>query len=207
MILSGDLSSGQKLNELSLAESMAVSRGTVREAIRSLADSGLIDLVANRGAFVRRMSVERIADLYHLRGAIFSLACGLTAQRFAETGDDAVLDALLTNLDDMRQAFANDDRAAYYKLNIAFHDMLLTNAGNVRAKEVYDGLVKEMHLFRRRGLSISLNIASSIAEHEAIVNAVKAGDPQAARDAAIRHIDSGMERFMMTLTEQGKTTI
>ena len=53
MIVEGTLAPGDKLNELTLSNAMGVSRGTVREAIRSLADSGLIDLVANveRGVY------------------------------------------------------------------------------------------------------------------------------------------------------------
>ncbi len=200
-ILSGALESGEKLNELSLATSMDVSRGTVREAIRSLADSGLIVLVANRGAFVRRLTVDEIRDLYNLRGAIFALGCSLVAQRVAAGSDQAVPAKLHDNLKEMRRAFASDDRAAYYDLNIAFHDILLSGANNPKAKTLYDALVKEMHLFRRRGLSIAPNIENSIAEHGAIVEAIDAGDPNAARQAALHHIESGLSRFLKTLSE------
>jgi DNA-binding GntR family transcriptional regulator len=53
-----------------------------------------------------------------------------------------------------------------------------------------------MHLFRRRGLSVATNIAQSIEEHRAISDAVAAGDPEAARRAAERHITSGFARYM-----------
>ena len=53
LIVEGELAAGVKLNELSLSNAMGVSRGTVREAIRSLADSGLIDMIANRGEIGR----------------------------------------------------------------------------------------------------------------------------------------------------------
>jgi DNA-binding GntR family transcriptional regulator len=84
MIVEGDLQAGEKLNELTLSAAMGVSRGTVREAIRSLADSGLIDLVANRGAFVHETTLEELRNLYDLRGAIFGLCCSSAARRVAE---------------------------------------------------------------------------------------------------------------------------
>lgn len=200
-ILAGELEPGQKLNEVALANVMGVSRGTVREAIRSLADSGLIVLVANRGAFVHQLTVDDIRNLYDLRGAIFAMGCAAVARRMAGKRDGALITALQRNLEDMREAYDRDDRSAYYDLNIAFHDMILAGAQNLKAKGVYDGLVKEMHLFRRRGLSVSPNIAQSINEHAAIVAAITAGDPGAARDAATHHVESGLARFLKTLSD------
>ncbi len=202
-ILAGELEPGQKLNEVVLANLMGVSRGTVREAIRSLADSGLIVLVANRGAFVHRLTVDDIRNLYDLRGAIFAMGCAAVARWMARdsTRDEALIAALQKNLEDMRKAYDRDDRPAYYDLNIAFHDMILAGAQNPKAKGAYDGLVKEMHLFRRRGLSVSMNIAQSINEHAAIVAAITAGDPGAARDAATHHVESGLARFLKTLSD------
>jgi DNA-binding GntR family transcriptional regulator len=202
-ILSGEIASGEKLNELALANSMGVSRGTVREAVRSLADSGLVEFFANRGAFVRRLTVDEIGNLYDLRGAIFAMACAASARHAAHESGSALVFALKQNLADMRDAFERDDRPAYYELNIAFHDMLLAGAQNEKAKDVYDGLVKEMHLFRRRGLSIAMNIAQSISEHAAIVAAIEKADARAAREAALHHIESGLERFMATLADTG----
>jgi DNA-binding GntR family transcriptional regulator len=102
----------------------------------------------------------------------------------------------------MRVAHESKDTKTYYALNIEFHDMLLDAAGNPRAKTIYDNLVKEMHLFRRRGLSIATNIARSIDEHRAITEAVAAGEPEAARVAAERHITSGLSRYMQLVEQE-----
>ena len=201
MIVSGELEAGRKLNELVLANAMGVSRGTVREAIRSLADSGLIELIANRGAFVHQPTLEDIRNLYDLRGAIFSMACGSAARRVSAGMEPDLIEKLATNLDAMSAVYDKDDRAAYYDLNIEFHDMLLQAAGNPKAKTIYDNLVKEMHLFRRRGLSIATNVASSLSEHSAIFKAVDAGDENAAREAALTHIRSGFRRYMQLVEE------
>jgi DNA-binding GntR family transcriptional regulator len=195
MIVDGDLAGGEKLNELSLSSAMGVSRGTVREAIRSLADSGLIDLIANRGAFVHETTFEEVRALYDLRGAIFAMACRSAARRVAEGLEPDLTTALQANLDAMRVTLEQNDIQEYYRLNIAFHDMLLQGAGNPKAKTMYDNLVREMHLFRRKGLSVPTNIARSIEEHEAIRAAVAAGDAEAARSAADAHIAAGFARY------------
>jgi len=206
MIVDGDLLSGEKLNELALSNAMGVSRGTVREAIRSLADSGLIDLIANRGAFVHQTTLTEVRNLYDLRRAIFAMACGTAALRAADGSEPGLVAALKDNLEHMRVAHADRDMKSYYTLNIEFHDMLIDAANNAKAKSVYTNLVKEMHLFRRRGLSIATNIARSIQEHETIVAAVAAGDEAAATRAANEHIKSGFARYMTILENEADGT-
>jgi ATPase subunit of ABC transporter with duplicated ATPase domains len=102
----------------------------------------------------------------------------------------------MASLDQMRATHAKADTARYYALNIEFHDLLLRGAGNPKAKTMYDNLVKEMHLFRRKGLSIASNIARSIEEHETITKAVAIGDAEAARSAALDHIIGGFGRYI-----------
>ncbi len=199
MIVAGHLAASSKLNELALSSAMGVSRGTVREAIRSLADSGLVDLVANRGAFVHETTLPEVRNLYELRGAIFAMACASTARRIAAGEEKRLVKQLETNLEKMRVVHDKNDTDKYYKLNIEFHDLLMRGAGNPKAKTIYDNLVKEMHLFRRRGLSIASNIARSIEEHEAILKAVQAGDAETAHAAAQHHIVSGLARYMKLL--------
>jgi DNA-binding GntR family transcriptional regulator len=204
MIVEGDLKAGEKMNEMVLADAMGVSRGTVREAIRSLADSGLIDLVPNRGAFVHETTLDEVRNLYDLRGAIFAMACGSAARRVGQGGDAAMAKKLKQNMERMRRAVQAADKARYYPLNIEFHDLLLEGAANPRAKTIYDNLVKEMHLFRRRGLSVPTNMVRSLEEHEAIAAAVLAGDAAAAATAAHAHITAGLARYLTTLSPGGE---
>lgn len=199
MIMDGELAAGEKMNELALSNIMGVSRGTVREAIRSLADSGLIDLVTNRGAFVHETTLTEVRNLYDLRGAVFAMACAATARRVGEGAEAALPQKLRRNIEKMTAAYEAGDTERYYALNIEFHDLLLGGADNPKAKTIYDNLVREMHLFRRRGLSIVNNLGRSLEEHVAISDAVIAGDEEAARAAAHRHITSGLARYMKML--------
>lgn len=199
MIVEGELAAGEKMNELTLSSVMGVSRGTVREAIRSLADSGLIDLVTNRGAFVHETTLAEVRNLYELRGAVFAMACAAAAVRVADGAAPDLPRRLNRNVEKMHDALAREDTTRYYALNIEFHDMLLEGAANPKAKTIYDNLVKEMHLFRRKGLSIVTNLARSLEEHVTIRDAVIAGDPDTARVAANTHITRGLARYMHML--------
>jgi len=201
MILQGDLAAGEKLNELTLSNAMGVSRGTVREAIRSLADSGLINLITNRGAFVHEITRGEVRNLYDLRKAIFAMACASAARRVSEGSEKNLIRNLAGKMDRMHKAHRENDKKKYYALNIEFHDLLMEAAGNPKAKVIYDNLVREMHLFRQRGLSIATNIARSLDEHQAITAAVTKGNPEAAHRAAETHLDSGLGRYMQILEQ------
>ncbi len=139
-------------------------------------------------------------NLYDLRGAIFAMACAASARRVAD-GSEPTVAAQIAGKPSRRcaAAYDKDDTDKYYTLNIEFHDMLMQAAANPKAKTIYDNLVKEMHLFRRRGLSIASNIARSIDEHDRILDAVTDGDADRARAAADAHIVSGLARYMKLL--------
>ena len=81
MILAGDLAAGAKLNEASVADTLGVSRGPVREAFRALEESGLVRLEKNRGVFVRQISVAEADEIYEVRAALDEW----TGRRLAQT--------------------------------------------------------------------------------------------------------------------------
>ena len=74
MVLAGELAAGEKLNELALAERLGVSRGPVREALRALAETGLVRIEKNRGVFVREISVAEADEIYELRATLDQMA-------------------------------------------------------------------------------------------------------------------------------------
>src|SRR5215471_11992317 len=80
-VLSGDLPSGTRLRQEALAVEFGVSRTPVREALRQLQASGLVDLEPNRGARVRRLSPREIRDAYEVRAELEGLAAELAATR------------------------------------------------------------------------------------------------------------------------------
>ncbi len=194
-ILTGALPAGERLSESALAADMGVSRGPVREAMRSLQQAGLVDIVANKGVVVRKIGFAEAVDLYDLRGTLFGFMCETLARRRT----DAHCAVLRDKLDAMAGAIRGDDKDLYYRLNIEFHAAIVEFCGNRRARALYEGIVKEMHLFRRRGLSRIENMEASMREHEAIAAAIVAGRAEAARRAGVMHLRNGRDRFLATL--------
>lgn len=194
-ILTGEIKAGEKIGEAALAESLGVSRGPIREAIRTLERSGLVSTIANRGAIVRSIGLDEVVCLYELRGAIFAYACERVARRRTEE----MLAILREQVVGMEAAVAGDELATYYRLNVEFHASLLEFSGNDRARSAYEGVVKEMHLFRRRSLSKVPNVDASLAEHRDILEAIERQDEAAAREAGRIHVVHGCRRFLDTL--------
>lgn len=195
LILTGELAPGERINEQHLAARLQVSRGPVREALRGLEKARLVEARVNRGVYVREISVEQALEISEMRGLITGYACGrLAAATTAE--QRAHLAALI---DDMAAAIEAGDAKAYYDHNLAFHDALMDYAGNARAKEIYDALVKETHLTRRKSLFSAKAMAESNAEHRMILAAIRKGDAVAARAAGEAHIVGGKRRFLDAL--------
>ena len=194
-ILTGELLAGERLSESALAAGMGVSRGPVREAMRGLQHAGLVDIVANKGVVVRKIGYDEAVDLYDLRGSLFGFMCETMARRRG----DAQCAVLRDKLGAMAEAICAGDKDHYYRLNIEFHGAIVEFCGNSRARGVYEAIVKEMHLFRRRGLSRIENMEASMREHEAIVEAIIAGRAETARKAGVTHLRNGRDRFLATL--------
>src|SRR3546814_8420123 len=122
MICSGDLEPGSRVNEYSLAEQFAVSRGPVREATRALVEAGLLISIPARGVFVRKMSNVEIGENYDVRALLTGLLCARAAER-RTAGQVRRLDDLVR---DMAEAIAADEVAKYYQINLEFHALIGT---------------------------------------------------------------------------------
>ncbi len=195
MILGGEIAAGERINEQSLATRLGVSRGPIREATRALERSGLVTVVANHGAFVRQMSIEEAIELYELRAVVVGYASGRAAER--ATGEEKAV--LMDHVRRMDEAIEAGQAPAYYELNLEFHDLVMQASRHRKSASLYDSLVKETHLFRRRALMSVAAMRESNAEHRAMVDAIVAGDVAAARIAAEAHHFNGKRRWLETL--------
>jgi DNA-binding GntR family transcriptional regulator len=192
LVLDGELARGARINEVALATRLGVSRGPLREACRSLAQAGLLESRVNRGFFVRKLEPKEVADLYDLRAGLMSLAGALVARRIADR-DLGRLNALLAAMDAARD---RGDTVRFQDFNTEFHAVLVVAADNLRLQQVYNGLAKELRLFRRRGLASAEAMEESNREHHAIVEAIAARDPARAAAAMEHHILQGKARFL-----------
>ena len=203
MILGGEVPAGERLNEQTLAALMGVSRAPVREAARSLEKDGLVTTVANKGVYVRKLTLDDALELYELRAMVFGYLCA----RVAATGDDQALADLRASVTRMAEAAEREDESTYFTENLAFHDKIAEAADSRRVADLYISLCKEVRLMRLRVLSGPLALEVSNQEHEAIVRAIESGDIKAASRAGSQHHLNGKQRLLGTYSrERGAQT-
>lgn len=190
MIIDGEFKPNERVNENALSQRLGVSRGPIREACSALAAMGLIEIIPNRGFFVRALSNDEAQDLSVARAGIFGCMAMLLAERVT-AAQIAILRALLQRMDEI---VVLGDVHFYYPVNLEFHRQLALMAGNNRLSAIYQSFVRELHIQRYRALSSPDVLHISNAEHTEIVDALEARDPVRALIAARTHILNGIVR-------------
>lgn len=186
-LLMGRLEPGQWLREQELAESLSVSRTPVREAVRQLAQEGLLQIETNRGVRVPELSLKEAVATYEVRDRLESMAAGLAARNV----DDDARAELLAHLEAMG-AVAPDDQAEHIRTDDAFHALVARLSGNPVLEELVERLSERV--MRVKILTRDVNVsAGARAEHAAIVAAISAGDEPGAERAMSAHIRTNLE--------------
>ena len=119
-IMQGQLSPGERLLEVQLADEMGVSRTPVREAIRRLELEGFVVMVPRKGAYVAGLSIDDVESVYEIRTALETLAVRLAAQRM-EAADYEQLDELAGK---MQQTWQEGDVDNWVNLDARFHELV-----------------------------------------------------------------------------------
>lgn len=182
LIVEGRWAPGSRLVEAHLATELGVSRNPVREALHVLEAEGWVDVEARKGARVKVMSVDEAEHLFHVRGALESLAAGLAARRRSA----ALVDVLRTVVSAGTAAVDSGRLADLPPLNTAFHVALCDAAGNPELSTIMGPLRDRIQwLYAAR---VRDRAPASWAEHGEIVDAVDSGDEALARRLAGEHI-------------------
>ena len=190
MIVSAELTPNERINENALAQRLGVSRGPIREACSALAAIGLIQIIPNRGFFVRELSETEALDVSEARAGVFACMVMALAER-ATAEQIAVLRELVDRMDAI---VPTGEVSVYYPVNLDFHAQLAKMSGNGRLAQIYASLVRELHIQRYRALASADVLHVSNAEHRQILDAVAEGDPPKAFQAARAHILNGIKR-------------
>jgi DNA-binding GntR family transcriptional regulator len=183
-ILDGALPSGAWLPEDRLATALAVSRTPVREALRLLADDGLVAKTVHYGAVVAPWSLDDVLALYVVRAQLEGLASRLAAQRLPA----GLLPTLMETNGRMAACLESGNLSNLASINLEFHKALRDAAENPYLSRF---LIQIEHAVRRADhstLERPDRAAAVIAEHQAIIDAVGRQDPDAAEAAAKHHM-------------------
>lgn len=190
-IVRGVIAPGGALDETEIARRFQVSRTPVREAIRQLAASGLVETRAHRGAVVAQPSEDRLIGMFEAMGEIESLCAGFAAERMT-AGERRDLEAIHEQL---RQLIQVGDPDSHHEVNEAFHSAIYDGAHNAYLAEMAVATRARVRPFRRAQFRNLGRLAKSYAEHDKVVQGILRGNRQAAALAMREHILTVREEY------------
>lgn len=201
-IVAGRLAAGSRLDEAQLAERFGVSRTPIREALLQLAVTGLVETKPRRGAVVSAPAPDLLFAMFETMAEL-EASCGRFAARRLVQADEAALRAALAAC---ATAAASGDTEAYYEENHTFHTVIYRASRNAFLCEQAYNLHRRLAPYRRLQLRARHRLGQSLAEHEAVVAAILAGDEAAAAERLRGHVLVQGDRFtdlMMSLRAIG----
>lgn len=184
-IFSGRLKPGDRLDEQSLAQRFEVSRTPVREALRQLSASGLVEVRPRQGAVVSVITLPRLVEMFEVMAELEAMCARLAARRMSE----AERRDLIGFLEDCEAHESRTDLEAYYAANNLFHDAIYAGSHNEVLADMTRSLHRRTAPYRRHQLNRPGRISDSLAEHRTVVQAIVAHDPEAAGKAMAQHVN------------------
>ena len=191
MIIEGLIAVGARIHEGQLCEQLGISRTPLREALKVLASEGLVELVPNRGAVVRRLTPKDAYDMINVLAHIEQMAGPLTCRN----ATDAQIREIRGLHDEMLGFYAAHNRLQYFKLNQQIHSMLIALTGNESLCLVHDILQTRMKRIRFIGDKKEDSWAAAVSDHEEMMAALEARDGQRLSTAMVDHLRGSWERI------------
>lgn len=188
MLTSGALVPGQQFIQEDLAESFGVSRVPIREALKILEGEGLVTYHPNRGYFVTELSAADLRELYRIREILEAEALTLAVAEVSDA-DIADIDVMLKNV---TQAAALGDVRALTEANRAFHFAIIELSGRHRLSRLIGQLWDASDIYRTVYFRDPVNRKRINAEHQEIIDALRARDAQALIAAQNHHRDQAV---------------
>ncbi|QXE33850.1 GntR family transcriptional regulator [Streptomyces sp. GMY02] len=184
-ILEGSLTPGSRVTVRPLTEQLGLSPTPIKAALAALEREGFLIAVPHRGYFVPEATTDDLLELYELREALD----GIAARRTAGAPDhDRIAAELSQLLERQREAIEADNLHAYGELDLAFHRLIWESSGNRRLIPIAENLIAQVRLGNRLSARAPGRLPVAIDEHEAILEAIRKGDPRAAERHIRRHV-------------------
>jgi len=204
-ILGGEVKAGERLNEVQLSKTLAVSRTPVRAALQALAGEGLLDYAPNRGFTVREFPLPAIVDAYDIRASLEGVAARFAAERGLRLEEKETIERSLAAGDRLleRGSFEAGDLTIYRGINGDFHDALLAAARNRMLGEM-------IRICHHVPMSSSRNIVAfeyhdvrrRHDDHHRIYEAIVAQEPWRAEMLMREHVLSIKKSLIRALSER-----
>jgi len=187
-ILEGTLEPGAPLVEVQLAEWCGVSRTPIREALTRLEQDGLIER-SDRGFVVRLRSPEEILDIYEIRVVLETMAAKLAAERHTRVDKIRITKAL----ERWQAATENMEASELMKLNQELHRATWLASHNQPLIDLLERLSLHLGRYPATTLTAPGRLKTARSEHEELVEAIFARNPEAAAEAATKHFTAALK--------------
>jgi len=196
-IVTLELRPGEVLDKGAICERLGVSRFPVSEALGRLQADGLVDIQPQRGSTVSLVRLADVSEYMLIRKALECEAIRVLIGNHPAS----LVDTLKDNLKAQRAAAERNDRETFHRFDLEFHDLLFTSMRFDKIKAVIEAA--RANLDRARRLIITpRRLAFSIHEHQAVLDAITAGDAGRATAAMRAHIDSVMVEVFVFARER-----
>jgi DNA-binding GntR family transcriptional regulator len=196
LVFTGGFSDRDRLDELRLARQFGVSRTPIREALQRLVASGLAEQIPRRGVFIRQPGPVELMEMFETMAEIEGVCGRLAAQRIS----DAAIETLDAANGSCTAAIEAGDADGYYRENETFHHVIYREAGNGFLEQEALRLHRRLKPFRRLQLRLRGRMQQSMAEHEAIVEALRKGEAMRAAETLRAHVAIQGEKFHLLMS-------
>jgi len=168
-----------RLDERALAAQLQTSRTPLRAALGRLEQEGFVDVMPRKGVYIRRKSLDEIAEMITVWAALESMAARLVTERAS--------DAEIASLRALAGRSAGAGIEEYSEANIAFHQRILALSGCTMLASIADGLLLHMRAVRRRAMPEKRRAERSVADHTHIIEALEDRDADLAAKRVCEH--------------------
>ena len=184
-IAAGHLAPGSRLDEQEIAQRFGVSRTPVREAFRLMAANNLVELRGRQGATVRTIRAQALIEMFQVMAELEGLCARLAARRVSQAWGDEISKIHQR----LVAASKSGDIDEFYDINQEFHEAIYEASRNAFLADQTRRLRNQVAAYRRRVTHMPNRIADTIREHEAIMQAILAHDPERAHSAMRDHVN------------------
>ncbi len=196
LVSTGEFNDGDRLDEIRLAKHFGVSRTPIREAFQRLVASGLAEQIPRRGVFVRLPGPVELMEMFETMAEIEGVCGRLAAGRI----DAAALRTLEAANARCLEAIEAEDADAYYRHNEEFHHVIYAQSGNSFLEGEALRLHRRLKPYRRLQLRLRGRMAQSMAEHDAVLQALRKGQGEKAANTLRQHVSIQGEKFHLLMS-------
>jgi len=195
LIIEGHLEPGERIDEASLIDQLRVSRTPFREALRTLAAEGLVEIRPSRGTSVRKLASAQVLSMLEVLGELEQLGGRLAMER----ADDSAIKGLLDLHEQMMERYAARERLEYYKLNQRFHSLVTQLSNNETLVEVQSNIQARLKYIRFIGNRDEQKWAAAVADHQRMAQAIREKNGDSLGEQMRLHLMATWERVRDSL--------